>query len=118
MKIKLMNRIREIWACLRLIRKMQLSRMLIIVPLFILLVAVYLTIYSYNQQYDRIIAVTAEAGRFSIDFRDEIDYKIYLIVVGNSTFEDEKPYESINEAKAITSKLIQNTSLEDNRLRA
>lgn len=113
-----MNRIREIWAYLRLNRKMQLSLMLIIVPLFILLVAVYLTIYSYNQQYDRIIAVTAEAGRFSINFRDEIDYKIYLIVVGNSTFEEEKPYESINEAKAITSKLIQNTSLEDNRLRA
>ncbi len=115
---KLFLIIRDSFGNLRLNRKIQLSLMLIIVPLFILFVLLFLNMYNFNQQYDQIISNASEAGRFSIDFKEEFDYKIYLIIAGHSTFEKEKPYQNIKEAREIVSDLIKNTRLPDNKRRA
>ncbi len=103
---------------MRLNRKIQLSLLLIIVPLFILFVVLFANMYHFNQQYDRIISNASEAGRFSIDFKEEFDYKIYLIIVGNSTFEKEDPYQNIVEAREIVDDLINNTYVAENKRRA
>lgn len=92
--------------------------MIIIVPLFILFVLLFTNMYYFNQQYDKIIANATEAGRFSIDFKEDFDYKIYLIIAGHSTFEKEDPYKNIEEAREIVSDLISNTSLIENKHRA
>lgn len=115
---KLFFIIRDFFDNLRLNRKIQLSLMLIIVPLFILFVLLFSNMYHFNQQYDRIISNASEAGRFSIDFQEEFDYKIYLIIAGHSTFEKEEPYLNIEEAREIVSDLIKNTSSPDNKRRA
>lgn len=118
MKNKLGYKIGEFFSNLKLNRKIQLSLLLIIVPLFILFTLMFFSIYSYNKQYDRIIVNASEAGHFSINFKEEFDYKIYLIIAGHSTFEEENPYNNINSAREIASDLIKNASLEDNRRRA
>lgn len=110
--------IRDLFGNLRLNRKIQLSLLIIIVPLFILFVLLFSNMYYFNQQYDKIIANATEAGRFSIDFKEEFDYKIYLIIAGHSTFEKENPYRNIEEAREIVSDLINNTSFIDNKRRA
>lgn len=103
---------------LRLNRKIQLLLILIIVPLFIMFVFMFLKVYSYNQQYDRVIANASEAGRFSIKFKEEFDYKIYLLIAGHSSFSEENPYKSISEAREIAMDLVRNTNIENNRRRA
>lgn len=103
---------------LRLNRKIQLLLVLIIVPLFIMFVFMFLKIYSYNQQYDRVIANASEAGRFSIKFKEEFDYKIYLLIAGHSSFPEESPYLSIADAREIAMDLVRNTNIEENRRRA
>lgn len=118
MKNKIKHRFRNILDNLKLNRKIQLLLLLIIVPLFISFMLLFFIIYSYNQQYDRIIANASEAGRFSINFKKEFDYKIYLIIAGHSTFQEENPYISIESGRDIASDLIKNASLEDNRRRA
>lgn len=118
MVTKLFLNIRNIFGNLRLNRKIQLSLLLIIVPLFILFVLLFVNMYRFNQQYDRIISNASEAGRFSIDFKKEFDYKIYLIIVGNSTFEKENPYQNILEAREIVHDLINNTNVTENKRRA
>lgn len=115
---RFIRKIRDSLADLKLNRKIQLSLILIIVPLFILFVLLFFSIYNSNRQYDRIITNASEAGRFSISFKEEFDHKIYLLIVGHSSFSEENPYENIYEARDIVSDLINNTRLQENKRRA
>lgn len=118
MKAKLLNSIKRVFKDLKLNRKIQLLLLLIIVSLFILFALIFYNMYRFNQQYDQIIANAAEAGKFSINFKENFDYKIYLLIAGHSSFEEEDPYISINEARVIAQDLINNTNIEDNKRRA
>ncbi|NLM09541.1 MAG: histidine kinase [Clostridiaceae bacterium] len=118
MKSKLFDNIGISFKNLKLNRKIQLLLLLIIVTLFILFALQFYNMYRFNQQYDQIIANAAEAGKFSIDFKKNFDYKIYLLIAGHSSFEEEDPYVSVNEARVIAQDLIDNTSIEDNKRRA
>ncbi|SDN63657.1 sensor histidine kinase [Acetanaerobacterium elongatum] len=118
MKNRLLHRIRDYFGDLKLNRKIQLSLILIIVPLFGLFAVLFFNIYGFNQSYDHIIANASEAGRFSIKFKEEFDYKIYLLIAGHSSFSAENPYKNIDQAREIASDLINNTSMEDNKRRA
>ena len=111
-------KIRELFARLRLARKIQLLLLIIILPLMILFVVFILNVYNYNQKYDKIITNSAEAAKFSIDFKKDFDYKIYLIIAGHSTVEEQDPYRTINDARMITQDLFSNTNLDDNKRRA
>ncbi len=118
MRSKLLHKVRDYFGDLKLNRKIQLALVLIIVPLFCLFSVLFFNIYRFNQNYDLIIANASEAGRFSIKFKEEFDYKVYLLIAGHSTFEVEKPYEAINEARTIVSELVHNTNHPENRSRA
>ncbi len=118
MKKRLLSCMVHAFGELPLHRKIRLSLMLVLLPLFFLFVLIFFSIYHSNLQYDRIIENASEAGRFSIDFKEEFDYKIYLLIAGHSTFEKEDPYTYINESREITSDLIKNTHLPDNKRRA
>ncbi len=111
-------KIRDFFGHLRLARKIQLLLLFIILPLMILFVVFLLNVYNYNQKYDKIIANAAEAARFSIDFKEDFDYQIYLIIAGHSTVEEIDPYSTIEDARMITQDLMNNTSLNDNKRRA
>ena len=103
---------------LKLNRKIQISLILLMIPLFILFVLLFFNIYKMNKQYDQIIANASEAGRFSIKFKEDFDYKIYLLIAGHASFAEEDIYTNINEARDISLDLIKNTNLEDNKQRA
>lgn len=118
MKRKVFSNIGIDFKNLKLNRKIQLLLLLIIVPLFVLFALLFYNMYRFNQQYDQIIANAAEAGKFSINFKENFDYKIYLLIAGHSSFEEENPYISINEARVIAQDLINNTNIEDNKRRA
>ena len=103
---------------LRLNKKIQISLMLFTVPLFILFALLLFNIYKMNGQYDQIITNASKAGQFSIKFKEEFDYRIYLLIAGHSSFEEENPYGNIDVARDIALDLINNTNLEDNKQRA
>ncbi len=103
---------------MRLTSKIRFLLILIMVPLFCVFVFQYVSMYNYSQQYDRIIANASKAGNFSISFKEEYDKKIYLLIVGNSSFEKENPYAEIDSARAIIRDLMKNTTMEDNKHRA
>lgn len=103
---------------LKLNRKIQISLILCIIPLFIVFVLLFFNIYRMNTQYNQIIANSSEAGRFSIKFKEEFDYRIYLLIAGHSSFDEDDPYQGINEARDIALDLFNNTNLEDNKDRA
>ena len=110
--------IKNAYENMKLNRKIQLSLLLVILPTVILFMFLFFNVYNYNQKYDRIISNASEAGRFSINFKEEFDYKIYLLIAGHSTFEEEDPYSYINTYRSITEDLIKNTGIKENRHRA
>ncbi|MDP4179539.1 MAG: sensor histidine kinase [Bacillota bacterium] len=118
MRSRLLQKGRNILGNMKINRKIQLSLMLIIVPLFVMFVLTFIGIYHYNQQYDRAIANTSEAGRFSIKFKEEFDYKIYLLIAGHLSFSQENPYNNIASARQIAQDLLKNTNIVDNKHRA
>ncbi len=103
---------------LKLNRKIQLSLILFIIPLLILLAAFFFNIYKMNSKYDQIISNASKAGQFSINFKEEFDYKIYLLIAGHSTFEEQDSYRSIDLARKIALDLVHNTNFEENKQRA
>lgn len=103
---------------LKLNKKIQISLLLFIIPLFILLGLLFFNIYKMNAKYDQIITNASKAGQFSIRFKEEFDYKVYLLIAGHSSFEEEDPYQKINEARNIVLDLTSNTNLTDNKQRA
>lgn len=103
---------------LKLNKKIQISLLLLIIPLFILFGLLFFNIYKMNMKYDQIITNASKAGQFSIKFKEEFDYSIYLLIAGHSSFEEEDPYQKIKEARNIIMDLTNNTNLEDNKQRA
>ena len=103
---------------LKLNRKIQISFMLLIIPLFLIFLLLFLNFYKTNKQYNQIIANSSKAGRFSINFKEEFDYKIYLLIAGHSSFDEEDPYKNIDEARNIAFDLLNNTNIDDNKHRA
>ncbi|MDR1559669.1 MAG: sensor histidine kinase [Clostridiales bacterium] len=103
---------------LRLDSKIQLFFALLIVPITMMSVFMFLIMYSYNRQYDVIMTNAAKAGRFSIDFKEKFDQKIYFLFVGRSDFEEANPYQDIEDAKGIVTELINNTGIPENKQRA
>lgn len=103
---------------LKLNRKIQISLILFIVPLLILLAVFFFNIYKMNSKYDQIISNASKAGQFSINFKEEFDYKIYLLIAGHSTFEEQDSYRSIDLARKIALDLVHNTNFQENKQRA
>ncbi len=103
---------------LKLGGKIQLSFILIMVPVLIVFVVVFMMMYSYNKSYDVIVTNASKAARFSIDFKQDFDHTVYLIIVGMEKYVENDPNEDIEAAKGIVEDLINNTSDPNNRFRA
>ena len=112
------QKFRHFMGSLKLNRKIQLLLILIIVPIFIIFVLTFLSIYGYNQQYDRVIANASEARRFSIKFKEEFDNKVFLFIAGHTAITEDNLYIDIEEASGIAEDLVINTSIEGNKRRA
>jgi len=104
---------------LKLNRKIQLTFIVVIIPLFILFIILSISIYSANQKYDKVITNATEASRFSITFKEDFDYRVYVLVAYGETDEIVNNIaDEIEQGRIITKDLINNTSIEDNRWRA
>ncbi len=104
---------------MRLNRKIQIAFLSVIIPLFLLFVLLILLVYGENQKYDRVITNATEASRFSITFKEDFDYKVYVLVAYGES--DELINEILGELSNgmdITDNLIENTTIEENRWRA
>jgi len=102
---------------LSLVAKMRFSYLLVIVPVLIFTILWFGSIKNYNQQYDSITRSASAASEFSIDFKKDFDYKIYLIIVGNQNYEEANPIADIEEAQRIVKELKKSTQVEKNRTR-
>lgn len=97
--------------------KIKISYLVIIIPMFIFITILCSLALSSNKEHDRLIRNASIASAFSIDFKRDFDYKIYLIIVGNKTIEELDPFADITQANEIVEKIKNSGESKTNRIR-
>ncbi len=72
-----------------------------LIPMIILMAMWFLNVLRYNEYYNSAVKNTYAISEFNLDFKANYDYKIYLIVAGNKTYEFQNPEVDIEKARRI-----------------
>lgn len=91
-------------------KKLNWIRLCVLVPFFGMVLALLVMMVSFNEQYDTSVQNISQASEFNFQFREDIDYKMYRVVIGADTFEEMNPYVEIYKAR-ITLKQLRKTAL-------
>lgn len=99
---------------LNLNKKLGLFALVIIIPMVILILYLIMSLINFGNAYNQIVKNITLANAYNINFKEEIDYSMYRIVIGSADFETAKesteirdPYEIIEEARNVFEKLYE-----------
>ena len=96
--------------------KIRFSYLVLLVPIFSILFFSIYNLWSGNQRYEDMINSTLVASEFSLDFKKDFDYEIYLVIVGNKTLKESDVDPMLRHAKNVVVKGLENiTESQDNR---
>ncbi len=100
-----MRRIRNYFHRLPLASKIQHSFTLLFVPLLLFVSFVLYYAYVSNLRYEGMIQSVAVASEFSLDFKNDFDYEIYLLIVGNKSPKESDTNKLLAEANRVVGEL-------------
>lgn len=95
--------------------KIRFSYLVLLVPIFSILFFSIYNLWSCNQRYEDMINSTLVASEFSLDFKKDFDYEIYLVIVGNKTLKESDVDTMLRHAKSVVKGLENITESQDNR---
>lgn len=95
--------------------KMKILLSVLVVPLIILIIYLLFRLGTYSERYDSIYQNISRANEFSQTFKEKYDYSMYRIIIGSSTFEEEKPFEQLQSANEIVKLLRNGTKINVNK---
>lgn len=95
--------------------KIRFSYLVLLVPIFFILFFSIYNLWSCNQRYEDMINSTLVASEFSLDFKEDFDYEIYLVIVGNKTLKESDVDTMLRHAKSVVKGLENITESQDNR---
>ncbi len=95
--------------------KIRFSYLVLLVPIFSILFFSIYNLWSGNQRYEDMINSTLAASEFSLDFKKDFDYEIYLVIVGNKTLKESDVDPMLRHAKNVVKGLENITESQDNR---
>lgn len=92
-----------------------------LVPLTILITYLLVMINNVSAQYDEIVEKITKANEYNINFKDDLDYSMYIIVVNaeraNEIIDTNKPVQMIDEALEVFGMLSKEADTEAARTR-
>ncbi len=97
--------------------KIRFSYIVLLVPTFFILLYSFYNLWTTNRKYEDMINSTVVASKFSLDFKNDFDYEIYLLIVGNKSLEESDISKMLSEANNIVDSLEGITESSDNRQR-
>ncbi len=95
--------------------KIRFSYLVLLVPIFFILFFSIYNLWSCNKRYEDMINSTLVASEFSLDFKKDFDYEIYLVIVGNKTLKESDVDTMLRHAKSVVKGLENITESQDNR---
>lgn len=92
-----------------------------LLPLTALITYLLVMMNSVSAQYDEIVKKITKANEYNINFKEDLDYSMYIIVVNaeraNEIIDTNKPLEMIEEARAVFGTLSKEADTEAARTR-
>ena len=85
--------------------KIRYSYFLLVIPMALFLIFCFYNMWSGNKQHEDMIYSAIMASEFSLDFKKDFDYEIYLVGVENKTVEESRLDSMLLEANRIVSNL-------------
>lgn len=86
------------------------------IPFFIMIVSVFITVFSFNREYAASLQNATTASEFNFDFKDKLDLDMYHYVVGSKSI-SHLPLEEVDNARNVIKRLRQTTKSEKNKWR-
>lgn len=97
-------------------KKLKWLRMVVIIPALVGIITLLVIMINFNESYNEAVKNVSVASKFNFSFSEDMDYKMYRIVIGAESFDAMKPYEKIKEAKELVKELNKNAVTEKVKL--
>ncbi|MDD6193441.1 MAG: sensor histidine kinase [Lachnospiraceae bacterium] len=108
---------KELYNRSTLATKIRWSYVLLLAPICLILFYSFYNLWSSNRQYENMINSTVVASEFSLDFKKDFDYEVYLLIVGNKSVQESDTKEMLDKAYNIAEGLENITDSLENRQR-
>lgn len=86
-------------------------------PFAVLIIYLLVTMNQFSQRYDVIVENITKANAYNIDFKEDLDYTMYIIVANSERAQSlvnvEEPKELISEAREVFEELYQEADSEE-----
>ena len=84
-----------------------------LLPLVVIIIYLIIMIYSFADRYDAIVEKIEMANAYNINFKDDMDYIMYIIAVNSERAKElvdtQKPHEMIDDARQSFQKMYDAT---------
>lgn len=95
--------------------KIQSMQAIVFIPVIIMIGILLYMMAWQNKQYRQSIRNLTMATEFNFDFKSNIDYKMYRIVIGADTFDTLSPYEELENSRRLFEQLKNSTPQENSK---
>jgi len=95
--------------------KLQSMQAIVFIPVIIMIGILLYMMEWQNEQYRQSIRNLTMATEFNFDFKSNIDYKMYRIVIGADTFDSLNPYEELENSRRLFEQLKDSTPQENSK---
>lgn len=112
-----MNHLIQKFKRISLEEKLNWLRMTAIIPMVIGVSILLMLMISFNEEYNKTAQNVTMASKFNFSFSEDMDYKMYRIVIGAETFETMRPYAEINRAREVFDRLNSSAVTEESKIR-
>lgn len=102
---------------LTLVQKIRYMILIIMIPMTIFILFSFYSMWKMNKQFEEMIDSTVAASEFSFDFKKDLDYETYLVIVGNKSYEESDIEAIMSDAERVVSELENITLYSDNKVR-
>lgn len=92
-------------------QKLNMLLLICLVPLALMIVYLLATVNRFSERYDDIVKRITMANAYNMNFKEDMDYLMYIIVVNSERAEDlvdvEQPQELIDEVREVFGQLYE-----------
>lgn len=97
--------------------KIRYSYIVILIPLALFIIFAFINMLQMNKKYTEMIDSTVKASEFSLEFKSDLDYEIYLVIVGSKSYEESGIDKMLDDAENVVKQLEVMTTGRDNTVR-
>lgn len=108
------DKLKSIYKKSALDTKIRYSYFLLVIPMALFLIFCFYAMWSSNMKHEDMINSAIVASEFSLDFKKDFDYEIYLVIVENKTIEESSLDSMLLEANRIVNNLEKITNSQEN----